>query len=109
MQIKDTIALVTGANGGIGKYYIEALRTAGAGLIYACARKPESVADIVAIDPDRIIAVPLDIINEQSVNAAAAKCQDVTLLINNAGVALNYGGHVTASDITSARNEMEVN
>lgn len=109
MQLKGAVALVTGANGGIGKYYIEALRTAGVALIYACARKAESVADIVAIDPDRIIAVPLDITDEQSVNAAAAKCQDITLLINNAGVALNYGGQVTAPDLASARNEMEVN
>lgn len=92
----------------IGKQFLEALRTAGAARIYAGARNPGSVAEIAEIDPKRIIPIQLDITNEQSVQKAAAQCQDVTLLINNAGVSLNQG-LIAAPDLTSARAEMEIN
>jgi short-subunit dehydrogenase len=52
--------------------------------------------------------VPLDITHEQSVKDAAAQCQDVNLLINNAGVGFNQG-LIAAPDLSSARTEMEVN
>jgi NAD(P)-dependent dehydrogenase (short-subunit alcohol dehydrogenase family) len=108
MKIEGTTALVTGANGGIGKHYIEALQAAGAARIYAGARNPDSLAEIAATDPDRIIPVPLDIIDRASVQGAAARCQDVSLLINNAGIA-KYRGLIAAPDLSSARAEMEVN
>lgn len=109
MQIQGSVVLVTGANGGIGKYYVEALLEVGAARIYAGARNADSLSEMVSTDAQRIIPIQLDITNEQSVSAVAAKCQDVTLLINNAGVALNYGGLVTAPDLASAITEMEVN
>jgi NADP-dependent 3-hydroxy acid dehydrogenase YdfG len=87
MQLQNAIALVTGANGGIGQYYIKALRSVGVARIYAGARNPESLAAIAATDP-RIIPITLDLVDEQSVLAAAATCSDVTLLINNAGIGL---------------------
>jgi short-subunit dehydrogenase len=108
MKIEGTTALVTGANGGIGKHYIEALQTAGAARIYAGARNPDSLAEIASTDPGRIIPVQLDIVDHASVRVAAARCQDVTLLINNAGIA-KYQGLLAAPDLSSARAEMEVN
>ncbi len=108
MQVKGAVALVTGANGGIGKYYVEALQAAGAARIYAGARNPSSLSELAATDPQRIIPIQLDIIDEQSVSDAAAKCQDVNLLINNAGIGL-LKGFISAPDIKSARAEIEVN
>ena len=108
MEIANSIALVTGANGGLGQYYVEALRSRGAAKIYAAARNPSSLADLVATDPNIIIPVALDITNEQSVNQAALLCQDVTLLINNAGVGFNQG-LIAASDLSHARMEVDVN
>lgn len=108
MQIKNSVALVTGANGGIGKQFVEALGTAGATRIYVCARNSEKVAALTSLDPGKIIPVTLDVTDVQSVNAAAAQCQDVTLLINNAGVALNQGV-IAAPNLDSARAEIEVN
>jgi short-subunit dehydrogenase len=108
MNIEGAIALVTGANGGIGKHYIEALQAAGAARIYAGARNPDSLAEIASTDPERIIPVQLDIVDSESVRVAATKCQDVTLLINNAGIA-KYQGLIAATDLSSARAEMEVN
>jgi NAD(P)-dependent dehydrogenase (short-subunit alcohol dehydrogenase family) len=108
MQLENAVVLVTGANGGIGQYYVEALRTAGVSRIYAGARNPNSLADVAAIDPQRIIPIPLDITDEQSVTTASEEYQDVTLLINNAGIGL-LKGFVSATDLAGARAEMEVN
>ncbi|NJL40061.1 MAG: SDR family oxidoreductase [Leptolyngbyaceae cyanobacterium RM2_2_4] len=108
MQLKKAVALVTGANGGIGRYYVKALRAAGVSRIYAAARNPNSLSSIIAIDPEQIIPIPLDITDEQSVATAAAACQDVTLLINNAGIGL-LKGFISAPDLSGARAEMEVN
>ena len=108
MEIKNAVALVTGANGGIGKHYIEVLRAMGAARIYAGARNPNSLSDLAALDPQRIIPIPLDITDEQSVSAAASKYSDLNLLINNAGIGL-LKGFISATDLKSARAEMEVN
>jgi NAD(P)-dependent dehydrogenase (short-subunit alcohol dehydrogenase family) len=108
MKIEGAIALVTGANGGIGKEYVEALRQFGAAKIYACARKAEAVAELVSLAPERIIPISLDITDEQSVEDAAKQCQDVNLLINNAGVGFNQG-LIASPDLSRARTEMEVN
>jgi NAD(P)-dependent dehydrogenase (short-subunit alcohol dehydrogenase family) len=108
MKVEGSVALVTGANGGIGRCFVEALQMAGAAKIYACARNAKVVAELAFIDPERVVAIELDITNQESVSKVAASCQDVTLLINNAGVAFDKG-LIAAPDLTSARSEMEVN
>jgi NAD(P)-dependent dehydrogenase (short-subunit alcohol dehydrogenase family) len=108
MEIANSIALVTGANGGLGQYYVEALRSLGAAKIYAGARNIEKLASLVEIDPERIIPIALEITDEDSVNQAVSVCQDVTLLINNAGVGFNQG-LIAAKDLSQARMEIEVN
>lgn len=108
MQIAGCTALVTGANGGIGQYYIEALRTAGVAKIYAGARRTNSLDALVAADPHQIIPVALDITDEQSVQTAAARCPDVDLLINNAGIGLKQS-FISAPDLSAAQAEINVN
>ncbi|MBW4463544.1 MAG: SDR family oxidoreductase [Nodosilinea sp. WJT8-NPBG4] len=108
MQVENAVALITGANGGIGQYYIDTLRAMGAARIYAGARQLKSLDNLVALDPDRIIPVALDITDEATVKAATAQCGDVNLLINNAGIALMQG-FISAPDLSAARAELEVN
>ncbi|MGF1988434.1 MAG: SDR family oxidoreductase [Nostoc sp. ZfuVER08] len=108
MEVSGAIALLTGANGGLGKYFVEGLKAQGAAKIYAGARKVEALNELVATDPERIIPIQLEITDEESVRQAASKYQDVNLLINNAGVGLNKG-LIAAPDLSSARAEMEVN
>jgi NAD(P)-dependent dehydrogenase (short-subunit alcohol dehydrogenase family) len=108
MKLQGEIALVTGANGGIGRQFVEALRTAGAAKIYVCARSVAKLEALVTLDPDRIVAIELEVTKPESVQAAAEQCSDVNLLINNAGTSLNQG-IIAADNLDSARAELEVN
>jgi NADP-dependent 3-hydroxy acid dehydrogenase YdfG len=72
MDVVNSIALVTGANGGLGQYYVEALRSHGAAKIYAAARNLNSLDALVTTAPNIIIPIALDITNEQSVNQVAS-------------------------------------
>ncbi len=108
MQIEKTVALVTGANRGIGKAFVETLRNAGVKKIYAAARDVASLAELTAGDSGRTVALELDVTDAKQVRAAAKQAQDVTLLVNNAGVAF-FRGFISADDIEGARREMDVN
>ena len=108
MDIQDSVVVVTGANLGIGKAYVEALVQAGARRIYATARSIDTLTDIVALAPDRIVPLALDVTNPDQVNAVAQTAQDATLLINNAGV-LGSGGLFTTDSVETAHWEMNTN
>src|SRR5580704_12314994 len=103
MKISGSTALVTGANRGLGRALVQALRGAGCTKIYAAARS------VTGVMQDGIIApVALDITKAEQVAAAAAHCADVNLLINNAGVA-RFMPALGAPTMADARLEMETN
>jgi NAD(P)-dependent dehydrogenase (short-subunit alcohol dehydrogenase family) len=102
MKIEGSVALITGANRGLGKAYVEALRAAGAAKIYAGARQPSDVID------SRVIPIRLDVTSQADVESATHRCQDVNILINNAGVMLKSPMLAEGSDV-SMRREMDVN
>jgi len=102
MKIEGSIALVTGANRGLGKAYTQALLAAGAAKVYAAARDPATITD------PRLIALKLDVTSAQDVAAAAQQCPDVNLLINNAGILLQSPMLAEGSE-DALRQEMEVN
>jgi NAD(P)-dependent dehydrogenase (short-subunit alcohol dehydrogenase family) len=81
VQINGAVAFVTGANRGLGRHFAEQLVARGAAKVYAAARRPETVTQ-----PD-LVPVRIDITDPASVAAAAELASDVTLLINNAGIA----------------------
>lgn len=106
MEIENSIALVTGANRGIGRAFVEALLDAGASKVYATARDVSKLDDLA--DDARVIPLALDVTNTAQIEAVAEAASDVTLLINNAGAA-GFAGLIAASDIEAARTEMEIN
>jgi len=108
MKVKNSVALVTGANRGIGACFVQALAARGAKKIYACARKIESVKSLEKKYPGVVEAIELDITDHDAVAKTAASCTDVSLLINNAGVN-QMSAFVAGSSLEAARQEMEVN
>jgi len=108
VKIEGSIALVTGANRGIGKAIVEALRDNGAARIYATARNVDGLAALVATDPERIVPLALDVTDQEAVRSAAKKTTDVTLLVNNAGTA-HFTGFLSTDDPATAQADMDVN
>ena len=100
MDLSSCTALVTGANRGLGRHFSAELVRRGA-RVYAGARNPASA------DFDGVIPVAVDITNPASVAAAAEAAGDVTLLVNNAGIAADTD--LLSSDLDDIRREMDTN
>ena len=102
MKIDNAVALVTGANRGIGLAFTRSLLARGARRVYAGARDPSTVK-VPGVEPVR-----LDVTKPDEVTAVAARARDVTLLINNAGVG-QIGGFLAPDSEESARRHLETN
>lgn len=102
MKIEGSVALVTGANRGLGRAFARALVARGAATVYGAARDASTVTDA------GVIPVGLDVTDPAQVHRVAEACGDVTLLVNNAGVLTNTP-LIGAPDLEAARLEMEVN
>ena len=107
MKIEGCVALVTGANRGIGEGFVQELLEAGAAKVYVAARSRED-AEAAAASDNRLVAMQLDVTQADQVAAAAETAKDLTLLVNNAG-AFNRIPLLEAPDMDSMRQEMEVN
>jgi NAD(P)-dependent dehydrogenase (short-subunit alcohol dehydrogenase family) len=101
---KQTCALVTGANRGLGLKFCEGLLGAGVDRIHAGARDPARLP----LNESRVLPLELDVTRPEAVQAAALRCGDVTLLINNAGVLENSSLCADGAEV-AARREMEIN
>jgi NAD(P)-dependent dehydrogenase (short-subunit alcohol dehydrogenase family) len=102
MKIHGSVALVTGANRGLGRAFAKELVSRGAAKVYGAARDPASVTE------PGVLPVALDITDPDQVARVASQCHDVSLLVNNAGV-LKYSTFLSAPDLAAARLEMETN
>jgi NAD(P)-dependent dehydrogenase (short-subunit alcohol dehydrogenase family) len=104
-KIEGAVALVTGANRGIGRALTEALLTRGVRKVYAGARDPKTLA---ALRDERVVPLGLDVTDTEQIRAAVEAASDVELVFNNAGVVLG-SGIADATVLEKARREMEMN
>jgi len=93
LDLSGQVAIVTGANQGIGKTTAEVLHAAGANvaLLARTASSLQLVATgLLANRPDSVLAIPTDVAEERQVNEAIAQVVAawgrVDILVNNAGL-----------------------
>ncbi|GAA1202729.1 SDR family oxidoreductase [Pseudonocardia alaniniphila] len=98
MDIQNSVAVVTGANRGLGRHFAAELVKRGA-KVYAGARNPSS------IDLPDVVPLQIDITDPESVAAAAATASDATLLINNVGIDTHT--ELLDGDLDDIRQELE--
>mgnify|MGYP001820396280 CR=1 FL=1 len=85
-EIVGKVALITGANRGIGKAIVESFIEQGVAKIYAAVRTLDSAAPLVEAYGDKIVPVRVDLSDAESIKSAAATTGDTEIVINNAGV-----------------------
>ena len=102
MKIEGSVALVTGADRGLGQADARELVSRGAAKVYGAARHPGQVSE------PGVTPIALDITDAELVTQAARECGDVSLLVNNAGV-MKASTFLSAPDLDAARQEMETN
>lgn len=102
MNIENAVVLVTGANRGIGLAFARALLARGARKVYAAARDPATVT------LPGVQALRLDVTQPEEVASAAQRATDVTLVINNAGIA-QPGGFLAPDSEAVTRRIFETN
>jgi NAD(P)-dependent dehydrogenase (short-subunit alcohol dehydrogenase family) len=102
MQIERAVALVTGANRGLGLAFTRELVSRGAARVYGAGRHAERVTE------PGVTPIGLDVNDAARVAEVAAECADVSLLVNNAGV-MEASAFVGAPSLDAARLEMDTN
>jgi NAD(P)-dependent dehydrogenase (short-subunit alcohol dehydrogenase family) len=98
--------LVTGANRGIGAGFVEAALAAGADRVYALARDPRTLEDVMRRHGPRLVPVGFDVTDAEAAARIARDCPDVDVLVSNAG--REGSGRVIGHDEADARHLFEV-
>jgi NAD(P)-dependent dehydrogenase (short-subunit alcohol dehydrogenase family) len=107
-SMQDKVALVTGANRGIGKAIVESLLKNGLSKVYAAVRNPDSASDLVKTSGGKVVPVELDLAKPATIAAAAKTAKDVQLVVNNAGV-LKAASPLDPGAIDALHFELDVN
>ena len=102
MKIENATVLITGANRGIGLAFANAFLERGARKVYAGARDPSQVS-LPGVTPLR-----LDVNSAADIDAAARLANDVTIVVNNAGIA-KFGSFLADDAEALLRNHLETN
>ncbi|MDN5201888.1 SDR family oxidoreductase [Fulvivirgaceae bacterium BMA10] len=102
------VAFVSGSNRGIGKAIVIELLERGAKKVYAGARNTASLEELQNKYGERLEPVTLDVTDDQSIQAATAKVENLDILVNNAGI-FAAGGIFSENANSSLQTNLDVN
>ena len=80
--IEGKVCLVTGANRGIGKAFVDVFLKHGAAKVYAGVRYVEGYKN----ESDKVVPLVMDLNQPSTILEAAGQSQDVDIVVNNAGI-----------------------
>ena len=87
-QLKNKVAIITGASSGIGAQTAKLFSSVGATVI-AAARRIDRLEDLAGNNPN-IIPIQCDVTSDEDcenlVQSTITQCEKVDILINNAGI-----------------------
>lgn len=86
IAIENKVALVTGANRGIGKAIVESFLNHGAKKVYLAVRNPQSTKALEEKYGDKVVTLQADVSDGASITQLAQNASDVDIVVNNAGV-----------------------
>lgn len=107
-DINNKVALVTGANRGIGKVIVEAFIEHGAEKVYLAVRNVESTRDLVERYGAKVVPVFVDIAQASTISELASQAPDVNIVVNNAGI-LQAAEPLSENSEEALLNEFTVN
>lgn len=88
---KDKVWFITGTSSGFGRAIAEEVIRRGQRVV-ASARNPRTLDELVALAPERVLAVQLDVTNPDGFAAALQAARDrfgaIDVLVNNAGFSI---------------------
>jgi NAD(P)-dependent dehydrogenase (short-subunit alcohol dehydrogenase family) len=99
--IDGAVALVTGGHRGFGRAMVDELLDRGAAKVYVTSRTAHADND------RRLVALVLDVTDDDSVAAVADAAPDVSIVVNNAGISLRT--QVLDAPLGEIRAELETN
>ncbi len=85
VDLKNKIALVTGANGGLGVAIVKEFLENNIGKIYCGVRDTQKAKFLEELS-NKIVLIELDLSNHTMLETNMKKIENIDLLINNAGV-----------------------
>jgi NAD(P)-dependent dehydrogenase (short-subunit alcohol dehydrogenase family) len=103
MKVQDSVVFITGANRGFGLSLAREALARGASRVYAGMRNTEG------FNVPSLVPVKVDVTDAASIAAAAARCGDVTLLVNNAGIGRVLEGPLDGRMEAQSREIFETN
>lgn len=103
MRTEDAVVFITGANRGLGLAFAQECVRRRARRVYAGVRAPNGAST------PGIEQIAIDVTDSASVAAAASRCGDTTMLINNAGIGRIHSSLLDPAMIDVMREVFETN
>lgn len=86
ISVNNKVALVTGANRGIGKAIVESFLNHGAKKVYLAVRDPASTKALEEQFGSKVVTLRADVSDAESIKQLAEQAKDVDIVVNNAGI-----------------------
>jgi len=108
MDIQGKVALITGANRGIGKAIVESFINHGAAKVYLAVRNVSSTAALEEKYGEKVVTIEADVTDSNSIKKMAEQASDVDVVVNNAGILIARSA--LSADVQEAlEKELDVN